>query len=314
MRRGARSVPLVCSTRADSRHGPRDRHRVRAREDPDRVRERHHSRHEARSFLWYLALCIVSDRLLCFDLDDTIVRFSAGQPDFWVSALAQELDEGHDAAVLRRAIDPVSDALWSDPVRAFHGRLHMHEARREIALTALAALGVARDCCLRIADHVTDKQPLNFEAVGLILRLFPHAVVICLRRDPIETGLSVYRQEFNKPWTFAHRLEDIGHAYRRHERLVAHWEKIFPDRILIVRYEDFASDFLQAAPRLVRACGLDWEQGCLEFQRLPNPFSTFSTVQVRDPVANLNGRAARYAPYLGPLVDSLTPHNRPTRT
>lgn len=100
----------------------------------------------------------MTDRVLCFDLDDTILRFSAGQPDFWVSALAQELDAGHDAAALRRAIDPVSDTFWSDPLRAFHGRLHMHEARREIALAALAPLGVARECCLRIADHVTDQK------------------------------------------------------------------------------------------------------------------------------------------------------------
>jgi HAD superfamily hydrolase (TIGR01549 family) len=100
----------------------------------------------------------VSDRLLCFDLDDTIVRFSAGQPDFWVSALAESLDVGHDAGLLRRAIDPVSDAFWSDPARAFHGRLHMHAARREIALAALTPLGVAHSCCLRIADHVTDKK------------------------------------------------------------------------------------------------------------------------------------------------------------
>lgn len=98
------------------------------------------------------------DRILCFDLDDTLLRFSAGQPDFWVTALEQELEATHDRAALRRAIDPVSDTFWSDPLRAFHGRLNMHAARREIALTALAPLGVAHERCLRIADHVTDRK------------------------------------------------------------------------------------------------------------------------------------------------------------
>lgn len=97
-------------------------------------------------------------RFLFFDLDDTLVRFSAGQPDFWVLALNAELTAGHDVAALRRAIDPVSDALWGDPIRAFRGRLYMHEARREIAVEALVPFGLSEALCLRIADHVTDTK------------------------------------------------------------------------------------------------------------------------------------------------------------
>ena len=47
-------------------------------------------------------------------------------------------------------------------------------------------------------DHLTDKNPLNFEAVGLIARLFPNAVIINMRRNPLETGLSVFRHELTK--------------------------------------------------------------------------------------------------------------------
>jgi putative hydrolase of the HAD superfamily len=97
-------------------------------------------------------------RFLFFDLDDTLVRFSAGQPDFWVLALQALLPAEHDVGALRRAIDPVSDALWGDPQRAFRGRLYMHEARREIAVDALCPLGLSQDSCVRIADYVTDTK------------------------------------------------------------------------------------------------------------------------------------------------------------
>jgi tetratricopeptide (TPR) repeat protein len=155
------------------------------------------------------------------------------------------------------------------------------------------------------ADHVTDKHPLNFEAVGLITRIFPDARLIHVRRNPIETGLSIYRQEFNKNWTFPHRLPDIGHYYGHYARLIAHWEQVLPGRITTIQYEDFARSFESQAPALVAACGLGWEPGCLDFQHTARAITTFSTVQARDPVAVTNGRARRYQRHLTALVAAL---------
>ena len=152
---------------------------------------------------------------------------------------------------------------------------------------------------------MTDKHPLNFEAAGLIARLLPDAAIIHVRRDPLETCLSIYRQEFNKHWTFAHRLADIGHHYGQYARLVAHWERTLPGQFTTFQYEDFVATFERAAPELVAACGLEWEVQCLEFQRTPRVIATFSTVQARDPVRSGNGRAKLYAKYLGPLVSAL---------
>lgn len=160
-------------------------------------------------------------------------------------------------------------------------------------LSNLPALGAA--------DHITDKHPLNFEAVALIAQLFPQSTIVHVRRDPLETCLSIYRQEFNRHWAFAHRLEDIGHYYGHYARLVAHWERRFPGRLVTIQYEAFAKDFENAAPALLKACGLAWEPACLEFQKAPRAIATFSTVQARDPVTVANGRALRYASHLAPL-------------
>lgn len=155
------------------------------------------------------------------------------------------------------------------------------------------------------ADHFTDKHPLNYESVGLLLQLFPDAAVVHVRRNPVETALSIWRQEFNKLWAFTHRWEDIAAQYGRYARLMQHYEQSLPGRIVQVQYEDFARDFTTAAPALLAAVGLPFEEQCLRFQEVARPITTFSAVEAREPVTLRAGRAARYGARLQPLVDAL---------
>jgi tetratricopeptide (TPR) repeat protein len=152
---------------------------------------------------------------------------------------------------------------------------------------------------------VTDKNPLNFESVGLIPILFPNAIVIHIRRDPLETGLSIFRHEFAKFWRFAHRLEDIGHYYGQYVRLVSHWERMFGERLITIQYEEFASEFAPAARELVQKCGLPWEDACEHFQQEAPTIATFSAVQAREPVVVRFGKAQSYAHHLGPIKRAL---------
>jgi tetratricopeptide (TPR) repeat protein len=154
-------------------------------------------------------------------------------------------------------------------------------------------------------DHITDKHPLNFDAVGLISQLFPDATIVHVHRDPVETCLSIYCQEFNKHWAFAHRLEDIGHYYGHYLQLAAHWEQALGKRLITVEYEDFVENFERAARSLVESCRLEWEPACLQFQHTERAIATFSTVQVRDPIQLGESRAERYAEHLAPLMSAL---------
>jgi len=155
------------------------------------------------------------------------------------------------------------------------------------------------------ADHVTDKHPRNFEAAGLIARMLPNALILHVRRNPVETCLSVYRHEFNKQWSFTHDVADIAGYYGRYAKLAAQWERTLPGRFVTIQYEHFVNDFETSAPQLVQACSLEWEPQCLEFQKAPQAIATFATVQVRGPVALGNGRAQKYQKHLGPLVAAL---------
>ena len=152
---------------------------------------------------------------------------------------------------------------------------------------------------------VTDKNPWNFDALGLILELFPSARIVHVRRDPVETGLSIFRNDFPKFAAFSHRLDDIGHYYGEYARLMAHWGRVLGDRFLTIQYEDLVADVDAGAAGLVRFCGLDWEDACRDFAAKRRIIGTMSAVQARQPVSGFRGRAGRYAGHLAPLVAAL---------
>lgn len=158
---------------------------------------------------------------------------------------------------------------------------------------------------LRGAVAVTDKNPWNFDALGVILELFPHARVLHVRRDPVETGLSIYRNEFPKFASFAHRLEDIGHYYGAYARLMAHWDEIMGDRFLTIRYEELVADLAGGVRTVLQFCGLEYEDACANPSAGDRIIGTMSAVQARQPLDAFKGRRGHYARHLAPLIAAL---------
>lgn len=95
--------------------------------------------------------------VLLLDLDDTIVHFTAGRPDFWGEAYARHRAAGQpEVEVFTGALSDVAGPYWRDPVRAARGRLDLWRARREVALLALEALGIDDPALARrVADDFT---------------------------------------------------------------------------------------------------------------------------------------------------------------
>jgi HAD superfamily hydrolase (TIGR01509 family) len=82
-------------------------------------------------------------RALLFDLDDTIVRESAGDENLWAELCdAFAARAGTDAPALHRAVLAARDWFWDDPVREKRGRLAMPWARRAVAEQAFRRLGL----------------------------------------------------------------------------------------------------------------------------------------------------------------------------
>ncbi|GGG53404.1 sulfotransferase [Pseudohongiella nitratireducens] len=153
---------------------------------------------------------------------------------------------------------------------------------------------------------VVDKQPLNFRSIGLIRMLFPESPIIATQRDVLEVGLSIYRHDFSKNWPCAHRLEDIGHYMGVHHRIMQHWTQCNASNFLVVEHKKMITNPKKEISRLLDYSGLAEELACFEPHKTKRSISTFSAVQVRQPVSSaFSGRAQPYISYLEPLVTAL---------
>jgi tetratricopeptide (TPR) repeat protein len=155
--------------------------------------------------------------------------------------------------------------------------------------------------------RVTDKMWQNFEQLGLIQLAFPCARVIHCRRDPVDTGLSCYRQSFGTAGPpFSYDLADIAHYYGQYRLLMDHWTENLDLPILDVDYEELVDDLEGVSRRMVRFLGLEWDPACLRFHENPRLVRTASHAQVKRPVYRTSlGRADHYRKHLDPLIDGL---------
>lgn len=151
-----------------------------------------------------------------------------------------------------------------------------------------------------------DKMPQNFLHLGLIALLFPMAHVIHCQRDPLDTCLSCYFQEFTGYHPYAYDLADLGFYYRQYHRLMAHWRKALDVALFEIDYEDLVRDPETYGRSLVEFCGLKWDRRCLEFYKSERPVATASLRQVREPIYTASvGRWRHYDAFLQPLKDAL---------
>ncbi len=156
------------------------------------------------------------------------------------------------------------------------------------------------------ADRVVDKLPDNVALVGLITMLFPRARVILCYRDVRDIGLSCYFQHFlaTMPWSFD--LNDCGVRMREIYRLMDHWQRVEPLRMLKVVYEDLVADLEGQSRRIIDFLGLDWGPNCLNFHKTEREVFTASQWQVRQPLyASSVGRWRHYRQHIQPLLDGL---------
>jgi tetratricopeptide (TPR) repeat protein len=154
------------------------------------------------------------------------------------------------------------------------------------------------------ARKVTDKMPENFRHLGMIHAALPRARIIHLRRNPQDTCLSIYFQDFQASHAYASDLDHIADMYGHYQRLMAHWRKTLPhDAMLEVRYEDLVRDPEASIRRLLAFVGLEWEPACLTSHLTNRPISTFSKWQARQQInASSVDRWKQYARHCEPLM------------
>jgi len=164
----------------------------------------------------------------------------------------------------------------------------------------------------REASHariITDKMPQNYLHLGLAAHALPEARVVHCVRDPLDTSLSCYFQQFHHAHAWSTRLDWLARTYRSYTRLYDHWRQVLPLSTLEIDYETMVSSPEPTMRKLVDFCGLDWNPACLRFHETRRSVRTASYHQVTRPIYKGSiGRAASYARWIGPLREGLGLH------
>ena len=153
-----------------------------------------------------------------------------------------------------------------------------------------------------------DKMPNNFQYIGLIQLILPHARIIDARRHPLGSCFSAFKQHFAQGQAFSYDLADLGGYYRDYVELMAHFDAVLPGHVHRVIYEDLVEDTEGQVRRLLDYCGLPFEANCLKFYENDRAVRTVSSEQVRRPIFREGlDQWRRYEPWLDPLKAALGP-------
>jgi len=153
------------------------------------------------------------------------------------------------------------------------------------------------------AARVIDKMPANFLHLGLIHAALPNARIIHMRRNPLDTCLSIYFQDFQAALPYANDLEDLAHYYCQYARVMDHWRSLIPPNVILeVSYEQLVEDPEAWSRRILAFAGLEWDPRCLDFHEASRTVVTASKWQVRQRISRSSlARWRNYEKHVEPL-------------
>ncbi len=189
----------------------------------------------------------------------------------------------------RNVLDPQTLFHAADKDLGHIGRSYMERAASHVPATG---------------ERFIDKFPGNFQYAGLIARALPHAAIVCLRRHPMDTVVSNFKNLFattSRYYQYSYDIEEIAQYYVRFDQLMKFWQASIPNRILEVNYEDLVEKQDETTRKILEHCNLQWSESCLTFHENTSPVSTPSAAQVRRPIyRDALARWRRYENALGP--------------
>ena len=153
------------------------------------------------------------------------------------------------------------------------------------------------------ASLVTDKMPDNFLYLGLINLLFPEARIVHCIRNPIDTCLSCYFQQFSGHYPYAYDLENLGHYYHEYRKLMEHWKSVLSVPVFDLHYEHLVRESRETVEQLLEFCGMEWSDCCMEFDKSARTVTTASSQQATKPLYTSSvERWRNYSDFIAPLL------------
>lgn len=132
--------------------------------------------------------------------------------------------------------------------------------------------------------YVVDKSLLNFYWVGFIKIFFPNAKIIHCFREAKNNCLSIYKNLFEESLKFSYNEDDLIGFYKMYQDLMNFWQHEKKINLINVSYESLITNRETEIKRIVKECGLTWDEKCLFHHKNLNPIKTMSTTQARQPI------------------------------
>ena len=156
------------------------------------------------------------------------------------------------------------------------------------------------------STYFVDKMPYNFMYIPLIRLSLPKSKIVLTERNPIDNCLSIYKMKFGTGNAYAYNQEELAQYYNSYKDIVGCWNRIFPNDIFSLNYEELTVSQKKTTENLLEFCGLDWEDACLEFHKTDRNNKTASSFQVRQPLYSSSVKLwENYKDELNSLISSL---------
>ena len=155
--------------------------------------------------------------------------------------------------------------------------------------------------------YICDKMPHNFLLIDLIRLILPEAKIIYCKRKPADNCFSLLTQRFVEGrHLYCYNQRTLAEYYQFHEDLMKIWLDKFKKDIFILDNEDLVNDQKNITVELLKFCGLDWEDSCIEFYKNKRQVRTASLEQVRQPINKKSiGAWESYKSHLSEMIGVL---------
>lgn len=155
------------------------------------------------------------------------------------------------------------------------------------------------------AMRVVDKSLNTTRYLGIAASLLPEAPLIWLKRDPLDVAWSAFRTFLPAGQQWSCDLASIAQHMREEDALLAHWQGVLGDRLLVVPYEKLVGDPRRWTTRILAHCNLAEEAAPHAPHLNARTVGTASVMQVRRPISSKAvGSAEPYRRYMGEFIDA----------
>lgn len=156
-------------------------------------------------------------------------------------------------------------------------------------------------------QYFTDKLPFNYLYLGLIKKALPHAKIIHVTRNPMDTCYAVLKTLFLNAYPFSYDQRELGVYFSSYYQLMRHWQKDLQLDIHNVQYEELVQNPLNTSNAIYKYCGIPWLKEYADITKATGVVNTASASQVRQPIhkGSLN-KWKEYEGQLHPLKEQLT--------